>query len=101
VPLGEVLANAVIPEAFTRQEAAWLEQVQPATLDPLSADCLAAARSHGQRLRGQREQLARLRAGCGLPVIEVPFFAVGPGRDLLERVAAVLAREGPAAPEAR
>jgi len=72
--LSLVVANGIAPDRFDDDEAEALLALGAAADSPAGA----ALWAH-RRARGQREQLARLRAGLDAPPVEVPLsFAAGP-----------------------
>jgi len=93
VKLAAVLVNAVLPERYSNDEAAQLEDVVgeggPATREAV-ATALAA---HG-RAREQRSQVGRLRRSLDAPVLTLPFLLTPEvGLDGLETLAAELERK--------
>jgi hypothetical protein len=82
------IANACYPERFAAAEEAPLSRAHEEAKDPLVRASLRAALSQKARSAAQREQLARLRAGLGRDVLELPFlFSEDIGRGELEHLA--------------
>ncbi len=63
-----IVLNAMLPERLSADEAARVEERAGA-----NAAARAALEEH-RRARRQREQLARLEAGAGVPVLALPFL---------------------------
>jgi anion-transporting ArsA/GET3 family ATPase len=73
--LALVLANGVLPERFSGDEAEAMEQVDGAG-SPAAREALAAALAAYERSRAQRSQLARLRRETTAPVAALPLMLV-------------------------
>ncbi len=94
IQLDLVVVNALYPERFAADEVQELAAALPRTQSPLARSALRAALSEHARAVTQREQQARLRAGLGSPLVELPHvFADHVGRRELERLADALEAE--------
>jgi anion-transporting ArsA/GET3 family ATPase len=89
--LDAVIVNARYPDRFTAAESEQLAAARDHATSPLAAAALGAALSERARAVGQAEQLRRLHAGLGMPLIELPYlFAEQIGRRQLELLADAL-----------
>jgi anion-transporting ArsA/GET3 family ATPase len=89
--LDAVIVNARYPDRFTAAESEQLAAARDRATSPLAAAALGAALSEQARAAGQAEQLRRLHAGLGMPLIELPYlFAEQIGRRQLELLADAL-----------
>jgi anion-transporting ArsA/GET3 family ATPase len=87
--LDAVVANGVVPDRFTREEAAALDEAAGAG-GPGASAVRAALWAHA-RAHEQRGQLRRLRAGLDAPPVRLPYlFAAALGRAEAERLADAL-----------
>jgi anion-transporting ArsA/GET3 family ATPase len=89
--LHSVIVNAVYPTRFDADEAAQLHAAAADADSPLARAAIRAAISEHARAAHQHRQLARLAAGLGERLIELPFvFADQLDRAELERLADLL-----------
>jgi anion-transporting ArsA/GET3 family ATPase len=80
--LDRIILNGIYPETFSEAEAEALNeryehganQHAGNGLDTVRRAALRAALSEYKRARTHREQLSRLREGCGQDVVELPFL---------------------------
>jgi anion-transporting ArsA/GET3 family ATPase len=90
--LHEVIVNAVYPPRFAAEEREALAQAAEDDLSPLARAAVRAALSEQRRAANQQQQLDRLSAGLGVPLVELPFlFADRLARAELELLADALA----------
>jgi anion-transporting ArsA/GET3 family ATPase len=94
--LDGVIVNAVYPSRFDAEEVAQLRSAAEDAQSPLARVAIRAALSERTRAANQHHQLARLVAGLGEPLAELPFvFAehLGPAEleGLADRLGAGLA----------
>ncbi|MGZ6674166.1 MAG: ArsA family ATPase [Solirubrobacteraceae bacterium] len=83
-PPDVVIANQVLPDRFDEHEVERIDRALSATGDPRLHAVARPARMAWRRAREQEDELDRLRAELGLPIVELPFLfvaALGP-RDL-------------------
>jgi anion-transporting ArsA/GET3 family ATPase len=86
--LDAVIVNALYPERFDADEADKLDAALRRVRSAGSRVALRAAISENARASGQREQVARLRAGLGMDLTELPcLFAERIGPTELELLA--------------
>jgi anion-transporting ArsA/GET3 family ATPase len=71
--IDQVVANGVLPDRFEAREVARLREVGDRGSKAAQAAVAAALVEH-RRVQGQREQLARLRAGVRAPVTTLPYL---------------------------
>jgi anion-transporting ArsA/GET3 family ATPase len=71
--LEAVVANGVLPRRFDDGTLDGLAAARDGDVDGALAAAARAARSESARAHDQDAQLARLRAGAGAPVVELPF----------------------------
>ena len=89
--LHDVIVNALYPARFDADEVAQLRAVAEDADSPLARAAIRAALSERARAANQQRQLARLAAGIGERLVELPFvFADHLDRPELERLADVL-----------
>jgi anion-transporting ArsA/GET3 family ATPase len=89
--LDAMIINARYPDRFTAAEGAQLAAARDRATSPLAAAALGAALSEQARAAAQAEQLHRLHAGLGMPLIELPYlFAEQIGKPELEVLANAL-----------
>jgi anion-transporting ArsA/GET3 family ATPase len=85
-----ILANAVLPERFSKAEVRSLLSAEEAARGSARAAVVASLSEH-RRAAGQREQLERLRRGTSAPVTTLPFlFEPELGRAELEELSLLL-----------
>jgi anion-transporting ArsA/GET3 family ATPase len=88
LPLDAVIANAVYPDRFRPSDRRKLTAARRGASSALLGAALGAALSEQDRAARQREQLARLAAGLGSALVELPYlFTEELGPDELERLA--------------
>ncbi len=91
LPLDAVIVNALYPARFPPGQRRRLQSARRRAASPLAAAALGAALSEQARAQSQREQLARLRAGLGFELVQLPYlFAERIGPSELERLADAL-----------
>ncbi len=89
--LDATIVNACYPQRFSARERSALEKARKRAKQPLTAAALRAALSEHARAQAQRDQLARLRAGLGTELVELPYlFAETVGRPELDQLADAL-----------
>jgi anion-transporting ArsA/GET3 family ATPase len=71
--IDQVVANGVLPDRFQAREVARLREVGDRGSKAAQAAVAAALVEH-RRVQGQREQLARLRAGVRAPITTLPYL---------------------------
>ncbi len=72
--IGAVIANAVYPPLFSKEESAWIDQARASGgASELTDGFLEAAAFRGQHVEMQREYLHRLEDQVDKPVYYVPF----------------------------
>jgi anion-transporting ArsA/GET3 family ATPase len=71
--IDQVVANGVLPDRFEAREVARLREVGDRGSKAAQAAVAAALVEH-RRVKGQREQLARLRAGVRAPITTLPYL---------------------------
>lgn len=89
---GAVVMNAVLPERFSAEEAARIEDAIPAATPP-AEPALRAALSEHRRARSQRAQLRRLRRHVDRVVTLPQLWEPELGLDELDRIATELGRK--------
>ena len=80
-PPDVVIANQVLPDRFDEHEVELIDRALSASGDPRLHAAARPARMAWRRAREQEDQLDRLRAELGLPIVELPFLfvaALGP-----------------------
>ena len=76
-----MIANQVLPDRFDEHEVELIDRALSASGDPRLHAAARPARMAWRRAREQEDQLDRLRAELGLPIVELPFLfvaALGP-----------------------
>jgi anion-transporting ArsA/GET3 family ATPase len=86
--LEATVVNACYPQRFSARERTALAKARARATQPLTGAAIGAALSEHDRMKAQREQLARLREGLGTEVVELPYvFAESVGRPELDQLA--------------
>ncbi|MDQ6835306.1 MAG: hypothetical protein M3016_03880, partial [Actinomycetota bacterium] len=89
--LDAVIVNALYPHRFASGERSKLNKARARAESPLAGAALSAALSQQARAQSQTTELARLREGLSMPLVELPYlFAEQIGQPELDQLADAL-----------
>jgi len=86
VPVGYMFVNCVLPPLFDSEQAEVIDHARGNGAGPLVDTCVAAVDHYLHRRGNQSQQLARVRAGSAMPLVELPHLMRAMDRAGLDRL---------------